>query len=265
MQEVLCRDITGAIEAEVDLELQEDYDNCGWQTGHPDAPCTGVMLCVDATSGVIEEAQRSGCNLVVSHHPLLFKGLKRITGDSVVSSAVMKSIESGVGIYSLHTALDNSPEPYGVSLEMARRMGMTEISPLDPSGAGAIGVLQNCGSADMFAELLKHVFGSPVVRFSDPAKASNLKWHENLRVAICGGSGAFLASKAVKAGADVFLTSDIKYHDFVDFAPYILLADIGHYEAERCTTDIILDIIRKKFPNFAIRISSTETNPITYI
>lgn len=248
----------------MDLELQEDYDNCGWQTGYPDTPCSGVMLCVDATSSIIEEAARSGCNLVVSHHPLLFRGLKKITGDSVVSSAVMKSIESRVGVYSLHTALDNSPEPYGVSLEMARRMGLSDVEPLDPSGAGAIGVLNDCGSVGTFAELLRKVFGSPVVRFSDPSKASHLQWNGSLKVALCGGSGAFLARKAVEAGADIFLTSDIKYHDFVNFAPYIVLADIGHYEAERCTTDIIFGIIRKKFPNFAIRISSTETNPITY-
>lgn len=263
---ITCRQVTDAIESEVDLSLQESYDNTGWQLGRPDAPCSGVMLCVDVLPGIIEEAVRTGCNLVISHHPLLFKGLKRIIGDNVVSMAVMKALESGVGVYSLHTALDNSPAPYGVSLEMGRRLGLVDMVPLDPSGAGAVGYMTGCHELKQAVERVKTTFSSPVARCSDIASLhSSCRSTAGLRVALCGGSGSFLVSAAVASGADMFISSDIKYHDFVDFAPYIFMADIGHYEAERCTTDIIFGIIREKIPNFAIQISSTEKNPITYL
>ena len=264
---VYNKDIARELESAVPLCLQEGYDNCGWQVGDPDAPCTGVMICVDPVPDRITEAVAAGCNLLVSHHPLLFHGLKRITGDTLVQQAVMAAIANGVSVYSLHTALDNASDPWGVSLEMARMLGLTDVTPLDAdSGAGAIGEVSLDVMLDLsgFVAKVKEVFGSPVVRVSDPLKApcrsSGIR-----RVALCGGSGSSLIDRAVGAGADIMLTSDVSYHRFADYAGKIQLVDIGHFESEQCTKSILYRIISQKFPNFVAKLSQQESNPITYL
>lgn len=256
-------DITHAIEQYAPLRLQEEWDNCGLQTGSLLSECTGVTLCVDCTEAVVREAAAAGCNLVVSHHPLIFHGLKRLTGDNPVQRAVMAAIQLGVNVYSAHTSMDNAPG--GVSARMARMLGLTDIRPLEPSqamegaGSGAIGTLGTPLTAEELAGLIKRAFGSPVVRCST-ARPEAIS-----RVAMCSGAGAFMLPQAIEAGAQAFITSDTRYHEFMDYGADIFIADIGHFESEHCITSIFYDIIREKFPNFAVRHSVAGINPITYM
>ncbi len=252
-------DIIGALEEFAPLSLQESYDNCGLQTGDASRECTGVMLCVDPTPGVIAEAASAGCNLVVSHHPLIFRGLKHITGSTPVERAVEYSIRNGVAVYSLHTCLDNAPS--GVSRRMAEMLGLTQVTALDcESGAGAVGQLAEPLAAVDFLSEVKRAFGARVVRHSVPDGSRMVS-----RVALCGGSGASMLPAAVACGADAMVTADVKYHDFADYGGNILIADIGHFESEHCTIGIFTDIITKKFPNFAVRDSHVESNPVNYM
>ena len=248
--------------------LQEPYDNTGVQVGSVGDECRGVMLCVDVTPQVIAEAVSEGCNLVVSHHPVLFKGIKSLTGATLVETVVIEAIRHGITMYSCHTSLDNAPE--GVSARMARMLGLTDCMVLDPveparaqgliAGCGMVGTLSTPLSPAGLVKLVKSTFGSPVARCTAYDPSSTVS-----RVALCGGSGAFLISKAIAAGAQAYITSDVKYHDFVDYAHRILLIDIGHYESEHCATEIFMDVIREKFPNFAVRFSRIATNPIIYM
>ncbi|MCM1484280.1 MAG: Nif3-like dinuclear metal center hexameric protein [Muribaculaceae bacterium] len=255
--------IISAIEDFAPLRLQEEWDNSGLQVGSAEAPCTGIMLCVDPTEEVIREAAATGCNLVIAHHPLLFRGLKTITGANPVQRAVIAAIQLGITVYSAHTSMDNAHA--GVSARMSRMLGLADVKVLEPrptdpaTGSGAIGTLPEPLPVSAFIQRIKDTFDTPVVRcsVSRPQSVS--------RVALCGGAGAFLIPRAVTLGADAFICSDTRYHEFADFGSDILIADIGHYESEHCITSIFYDIIREKFPNFAVRQSVAATNPITYM
>lgn len=259
-------DIIQAIEDFAPLRLQEPWDNTGLQVGDASAECTGVLVCVDVTEGVIAEACRRGCNMVVSHHPLLFKGLKSITGATVVERAVISALRSGVAIYSSHTAMDSTRG--GVSHEMARRLGAAVTAVLSPAagsdGSVGLGVVAEFDvpiTRRLFLDRVKAAFGSPVVRSTQPI-ASDV---ELRRIAMCGGAGGEFIAKAVAAGAQAYISSDTRYHDFVDFRDSIWLIDIGHFESECCTKDIFYRVISEKIPNFAVYYSDTEDNPIKYI
>lgn len=255
-------DIINAIAAAAPLSLQLSWDNSGVQVGDTSRPCSGVMLCVDPTPTVIDEAAERGCNLVVSHHPLLFKGLKHITGATPVEQAVIKAITKGISIYSAHTPLDSTVG--GISYTMARMLGarVTEVlDPFDADPATGIGVVARFDrplSADEFVSRVKEAFGSPVCRCSE-APDSPIEC-----VAMCGGAGGEYLPRAVKAGAQAFLSSDIRYHDFVDHGGEIFIVDIGHFESESCAKDIFYHVITEKFPNFAVCKSELEKNSINY-
>lgn len=258
------RQIADALEQAAPLALQESYDNCGLLVGDPSAPCSGVLLTVDVTPDIVREAVASGCNLIVAHHPLIFHGLKRLLdGGSAVEQAVIAALRDGISVYACHTALDNVPS--GVSARMAAMLGLTDVDILapDPSGStgtGAVGNLPVPVTAGRLVQIVKATFDSPVARcsaFDMEARVS--------RVALCGGSGAFLISDAIRAGAQAFITSDTKYHDFVDNARRLLIIDIGHHESENCTKDIFYHVIKEKFPNFAVRYSQFDVNPIIYL
>ena len=256
-------DIIGAIEASAPRSLQESYDNSGLQTGDPSAVCTGVMLAVDPVSAVIAQAQASGCNLVITHHPLLFKGLKSITGSNPVEQTVIAAIRASITVYSAHTSLDRAPG--GVSRRMAEMLGLTYIEPLEADeadtaiGLGAVGSLPNALTETRFIQLVKSTFGSPVARHT------RLTSREIRKVALCGGSGSSLLPLAIAEGAQAMVTADTRYHDFVDYADRILIVDIGHFESERCSKSIFRAIITEKFPNFAHLYDATENNPINYM
>lgn len=266
---VTKRDIIAAIEQMAPRRLQEDYDNTGLQCGSLDEPCTGVLLCVDVTADIVDEARRRACNLIVTHHPLLFRAIRQVDGRGRVQAALVAAIKSDVTVYSCHTAVDNAPG--GISHAMAARLGLRDIEVLesreDPDlgavGSGVIGTLSEPLTPAAFVALVKQKFGSPVARCSDPAMLPAGKTIQ--RVGLCGGAGAFLLDRAHSLGADAYLTSDTKHNVFIDCARDIFLVDIGHYESEECSKDIFYHVITKKFPNFAVYYSTFEENPIKYL
>lgn len=257
-------DIIDAIEAVAPPSLQEGWDNTGLLVGHRDADCRGVMLCVDVTPEIILEALEAGCDMIVSHHPLIFKGLKRLNGDGRVERSVELAVKSGVAVYCCHTSIDNAPG--GVSWVMANRLGADGCEVLSPqagsagdTGLGVVGCFSEPLTATDFVERVKRSFGSPV------ARCSRCPGGGITRVAMCGGSGSEFIADAVAAGAQAYVTSDTRYHDFVDYGEKIFIVDIGHFESEECTKEIFYQIITEKFPNFAVCYSVIETNPISYL
>lgn len=365
----LIREIIAAIEEVAPRSLQESYDNCGVQTGATGTECTGVLIAVDATPAVIAEAVETGCNLVVTHHPVIFKALKRLTGATLNERTVMAAIRAGVTVYACHTSLDNTPGR-GTSFEMARMLGLADVTTLAPgngdvekltvfcpagycdaveramwqagaghignydccsfqgegigsyrplagsrpwtgtpgelhreaerrlevivprwrlgavvaamkaahpyevpawesvavttgqplSGLGAVGNLPTPLTAGELVERVKRTFGSPVARCSAADMSMSVG-----RVAMTGGSGSSLIDAAVASGAQAYITSDTGYHVFEERAEDIFIIDIGHYESEECTKMIFYHIVTEKFPNFAVRKSLKEKNPIQYL
>ena len=348
--------------------LQESYDNTGLILGSATDECTGVLVTVDVTEAVIEEAVAHGLNLIVAHHPLIFKGIKRLNGSTPQQRAILAAIRAGVAVYACHTSLDSACG--GVSQRMAAMLGLCDVKPLEPAegkmvklqvfvpednvdevrmalfdagagrigrydscsytlhgegtfrpleganpyvgttgelhfekercvqvvlprwrmravesallqvhpyeepayefyditgnlpmtGLGAVGNLPKAMSPRELANLVKRTFGSPVARCSAADAALEIK-----RVAMCGGSGASLIPQAISAKATAYITSDVKYHDFTDFGSDLFIIDIGHHQSDNCSKTIIFDIISEKFPNFAIRNSQADVNPIKYL
>jgi len=263
------REITDAIEQYAPLRLQEEWDNAGIQVGDPDATVTGVLLCTDATEAVVAEAIVRGFNLVIAHHPLIFRGLKKIMGRTPVERAVAMAIKHDVTIYSAHTNMDSAWQ--GVSFRMADKLGMTNVQFLDDNrvdpygeqqctvaGCGVIGDIEPMVASEVLKRV-KEAFEVGAVRYSGDAGRIVT------RVALCGGAGGFLLDKAVARGAQLYVTADMRYHDFLDNCHRIVVADIGHYESEHFTKEIFLEIIRKKNPTFAVDFAKKETNQVNYI
>jgi dinuclear metal center YbgI/SA1388 family protein len=354
------------LETVIPLAFQEDYDNSGLQVGLPEKEISSVLLTIDITEEVIDEAIEKGCNLVLSHHPLIFKRLKKITGSSFTDRIIVKAIREDIAIYSVHTNLDMISS--GVSWKMAEKLNIQKVKVLVPlknrllklvtfipqshleivrealfeAGAGVIGNYDQCGftlagsgsfragdSANpfrgetgrihfeneirfetvLFSHLRENVVNALLSvhpyeevaydlyildnknievglgctgEFSQPISETNfLKLVSSIfddrsiryskltgkpvkKVALCGGSGASLLNNSIASGADAFITADIKYHNFFDADNKILLVDIGHFESEKFTTEILYNLIIKKFPKFAVRFSETNTNPINY-
>lgn len=360
--------IISPLEAFAPVALQESYDNCGLIIGSALDECTGAMLTVDCTEAVVEEAIAKGCNLIIAHHPLIFKGVRRLNGRTNQERAILTAIRNNIAVYACHTCLDSAPG--GVSQRMARMLDLDNVVPLEqpegkllkltvyvpeadaehlrlaladagageignydfcsytikgegrfrakdganpyvgeigeihqekedciqailpvwrrravesallqthpyeepayefitldntPSmtGLGAVGNLDEPVSPSKLVEMVKQTFGSPVARCSAYDEDSRIR-----RVAVCGGSGASLISRAISAGAQAIVTSDVKYHDFVDYAGDILIIDIGHHESENCSKSIFFDIISEKFPNFALWYAKADVNPINYL
>jgi len=254
-------DIIEVLEQFAPRELQEDFDNSGLQIGDSQAECTGVLISVDTTPAVIAEAVAHGCNMVVSHHPLFFKGVKHLTGMTLVERTAVAAVRSNVAVYAAHTSLDNARG--GVSWLLAQKLGITPERPLeqhaDGSGSGIIGNLPEAIMPSELVAAVKSAFHSPVARCSAvPDKPLT-------RIALCGGAGGFLIGAAKTLGAQAMITSDVRYHDFVDYADDIFIIDIGHHESESCSKELFLHILSKNFPNFAAYISATDLNPINYL
>ncbi len=364
MEQLTVERIISALQHWAPLSLQEDYDNSGLQVGEAEAMVNGAMVCLDCTEAVVEEAAAKGLGLIISHHPLIFGGLKRLTGQGPTERTVVAAIRHGIAIYAIHTNLDNVSD--GVNGEIAERLGLKPLHVLDPkpgqlgklvvfvphdhaealrqalfnAGAGHIGAYDQCsfslvgngtfragaganpyvgkpgeqhqepetrveviyekpreaailaamrqahpyeevavdlyplinkhqgiGSGlvgewkqpigeEVFLGRLKTVFGPRAIRHSRrigrPIK----------RVALCGGSGAFLLGKAIAAGADAYVTGDVKYHQFFEADDRLLLADIGHYGSEQFTMHLIQRRLGELFPTFAVRLTETVTDPI---
>jgi dinuclear metal center YbgI/SA1388 family protein len=259
---VRIKDIARAIEEFAPPQLAESYDNVGLLVGDPNTEATGVLINLDVTESLIDEAVAEGINLIVTHHPIWFTGLKRLNGDNYVSRIIIKAIQKGVALYACHTNLDNVMA--GVNNMIGERLGVENMRILSPKnldssvGSGMIGELPRAYSKNDFLALVKERFGCGGIRYAD-APVEKV-W----RVAWCGGAGSFLISNAIHAGADVFFTGDITYHKFFDNENRILLLDIGHHESEQFTSNLLHRHLSKTFPTFAVRLSKIETNPVRY-
>ena len=258
------QDVVQVLEQIAPPHLQESYDNAGLITGVPDTRLTGVLFCLDSTEAVVEEAIRKNCNLVVAHHPIVFRGLKRFNGSNYVERTVISALRNDVALYAIHTNLDNVYR-HGVNEKIAEKIGLHNTRILAPKpgtpeiGAGLIGELVRPVSELDFLQHLRRAMQTACVRHTA------LRGRPVQRVAVCGGAGSFLVSDALRAGADVFVSADFKYHEFFDAEGRLVIADIGHFESEQFTIELLFNLIREKFPNFALHLTETTTNPVHYL
>jgi dinuclear metal center YbgI/SA1388 family protein len=361
------KEVIRSLESLAPKSYAESYDNPGLIVGNSDAEVTAILLSLDCIEAVVDEAIHKGCNLIVSHHPIVFKGLKKLTGANYVERTVIKAIQNGIALYAIHTNLDSVLD--GVNGRLASKIGLQQLRILQPkqdalsvltffvpnehavavrqalfdAGAGQIGNYSGCsfslegngtftpvgganpftgklGQAEQASEtrielmfpryldrqmldvlraahpyeemayylhhivnvntyvghgmcgelpeplapldflaLLKAKLGLNTVRYTTFGAQKRIS-----RVAICGGSGSFLLPDAKAVGADAFVTGDFKYHEFFDAEGQILIADIGHYESERFTIDLLTEYISKKFSTFATHLTEVNTNPVLY-
>jgi dinuclear metal center YbgI/SA1388 family protein len=355
------------LDSAVPLSFQEGYDNSGLQIGQPELEINSALITLDVTEPVVEEAIQKGCEVIVSHHPVIFSPVKRITGRTMRERIIQQAIKNDIAIYSAHTNLDMAGN--GVSKKMAQKLGLQDVVVLRTlknrllklvafipedhldkvreavfnAGAGITGNYDRCGftlsgtssfrpgeganpflgkkgrinfekevrfetilfshlrgkvveallkthpyeevafdiyslendnvdigmgcigdlpeplGVNDFLSMVSSVFEAYGIRYSGPAGKQVRK------VAVCGGAGSPVLEDAVTAGADAFVTGDIKYHTFGDAENRILLVDCGHFETEKFSTEILYDLIIKKFPKFALRFSETNSNPINYL
>ena len=252
------RDILAAVEEFAPLGVQEGWDNSGLLVGSPDDEVHGVTIGFDATAALMEDAHSSGCDLVIVHHPLIFGGLKKIDPADPAGEAIYAAIRSGIAVYATHTPADKVPG--GVSWAMAGRLPLVNVRVLDDEGGvglGVVGDLQSPLGGEEAVAMVKEAFGLAAVRCSKPVAKVD-------RIALCGGSGSSLIGAAMRSGAQLFVTGDITYHKF--FTPKgFMLMDIGHFESEKDIVGILFKVIRKNFPNFAVRTASSLENPVHYM
>ncbi len=257
---IKVKEIAEAIEAVAPLSLQESYDNAGLQVGNPDMPVSAVLVCLDVTEDILKEAKERECNLIVTHHPLIFKGLKQLTGRTAVERIVAEAIKSNIAIYSAHTNLDAATE--GVSAEIAHILNMKNLRPLRPDAPGSNTGLGIIGDIDPtpkmeFLRKLKDNFSVKALRYSSQSPQIVVR-----KVALCGGAGGSFVNDALKQGADVYVTGDLKYHDYTTYGLDMLLADIGHYESELCSMKIFSKVIRAKYPDCLVCFAEHEVSPV---
>jgi len=257
------KEIANAIEEYAPLQLQESYDNAGLQVGDPNTTATGALICLDVTARSLQEALDRRCNLIISHHPLLFGGVKSVTSATERGRIIIDAIRHGVSIYSAHTNLDRARQ--GVSMEIASALELHDVQVLDPDaadsslGLGAVGEITPMPALE-FLRKVKDTLEVKGLRYS--ASFSSLIVR---RVAVCGGAGASLIRKAVEAGADVMVTGDVKYHDFTTWNGRILIADVGHFESEVCTKKLFAHLLADSFPGLPTYLSEQESNPVNML
>lgn len=254
------KDIIEVIEEFAPLSLQEGWDNSGLCIGSPEDPVTSVLFGLDCTPELVDEAVACGADMIVTHHPLIFSGLKKISSDNKVGEAVIKAIKAGISIYAAHTSADKVIA--GVSGAMAARLGLENVRILDEdgdgTGLGVVGDLPRPLTSDEAVAFVKERFGLKMMRTSRPLEGMIS------RVAMCGGSGGSLIGAAMRSGAQLYISGDISYHNFFTAEGFMIM-DIGHYESEIEIVDILFSLIKKKFPTFAVRITQNiYSNPIFY-
>ena len=253
--------------------LQESWDNSGLCIGNSQTPVTGAVVCLDCTEEVIEEAVSEGINMVISHHPLIFKGLKHLRDATPVERTVALAVRHHMVLYCMHTNADKVMD--GVSVAMAEALGLKNKSILAPEecgrqqeaggtgisgtaacGLGIVGDLPEEMDTGAFFSLLKSAFGLKHFKASD-------MYHRRIsRVALCGGSGSSLIPFALESGAQIFVSADFSYHAYFETVPQLMLADIGHYESEAGILEVICNELKKKIPTFDVRKTHINTNPI---
>ena len=228
-------------------------------------PCRKVgILCLDVTEKIVEEAIQKGCNLIVSHHPLLFRGLKTISDLTDVQRTVMKTIKNGICVISMHTNMDNAKG--GVNFKIAEKLGLHDVRFFASKtvegvevGSGVIGTLSGAMAADDFVVAVKKAFDV------ECAMCNELLRRPVQKVAICGGAGDFLLDEALKAGADAFITGEMHYHQYFGYEQRIQICVIGHYQSEQFTSEIFREIIERECPGIRTEIAEISTNPILYL
>ena len=254
------KDIIKVIEDFAPLSVQEGWDNSGLCIGSPETEVKGVILALDCTPELVDEAVACGADMIVTHHPLIFSGLKKITPHTQVGLAVMKAISAGISIYAAHTSADKVLA--GVSGDMARKLGLTDVEILqkdgDETGLGVVGNLPAPLTSQQALALVKDSFGLKVMKASKPLEGLIS------RVAMCGGSGGSLIGEARRSGAQLYISGDISYHNFFAEDGFMIM-DIGHYESEIGIVEILFALLKKNFPTFAVRITQNlNSNPIYY-
>ncbi len=258
------KEVIDALERFAPLPLQEGYDNAGLQVGLTETEVSGALVCLDVTESIVDEALEKRCNLIVSHHPLLFHAIKTLSDINYVQRTVMKAIENHVTVVSMHTNLDNARG--GVNFKMAEKIGLEDVRFFDEkiaddvtSGNGVIGVLPTEMDSMAFIDKVKKVFGV------ECAQCNQLLHRKISKVALCGGAGSFLLDDAIKTGADAFITGEMHYHDFFGHEQEIQIAVLGHYQTEQYTNEILYSILREAFPLLSLYMTETNTNPIKYL
>ena len=254
------KDIINIIEEFAPLGIQEKWDNSGLCIGSPEDEVTSVLMGLDCTPELVDEAIECGADMIITHHPLIFSGLKKISSDDLVGAAVIKAIRSGISIYAAHTNADKVMA--GVSGAMAAKLGLENVSILDEdgegTGLGVVGDLPVPMTAQEAVAYVKDRFALKAMKTSRPIDG------KISRIAMCGGSGGSLIGAAKTSGAQLYISGDISYHNF--FTPEgFMIMDIGHYESEIEIVDILFSLIKKKIPTFAVRITQNiYSNPIFY-
>ncbi|MDR2891082.1 MAG: Nif3-like dinuclear metal center hexameric protein [Alistipes sp.] len=277
------KDIVAPLEEFAPLSSQEPYDNAGLIVGSPYDEATAALICVDVTEEVLDEAIEKGANLIIAHHPVIFHPIKQLGGDDNVSRVISKAIKNDVAIYACHTNLDRAHN--GMSHLLAQKLGLRNIAVLDPdepqketttepktetgietttrqkmqTGFGAVGEFPEPVETLDFLRSVAKTLAIETIRHSRPPRETIR------RVAIVTGSGGDGLEKAIEAGADVFLTGDVRHDRFVAAQNRILLADIGHWESEFCAIELMHSVLSKKIANFAVHKSASSKNPVRYL
>lgn len=260
-QGVKIKEVISTLERFAPLPLQDGYDNAGLQVGLTEAEVSGVLLCLDVTEAVLQDAIDNGCNLVVAHHPLVFRPLRQVSDRSYVERCVRLAVKNDITIYAAHTNLDNALG--GVSFEMASRLDMENVKFLQPNerggGSGVVGELKTIVDSMEFVNHVKRTFGV------DCAMCNELLDRPVRKVALCGGAGDFLLTDAVAQGADAFITGEMHYHQYFGFEQKIQIVVIGHYQSEQYTINLLERLITADWPNAKVVRTKHNTNPIKYL
>ena len=248
------------------ISTAEDFDNVGLLVGDLNSEVKNILVTLDTTLNVVDEALDKDCNLIVSYHPIIFNSLKKITTDSgYVQKSVIKAVKNNISVYAIHTSLDNHPE--GISYFLSKKIGLKKISTLIPKidnknnfkiGMGSKGELIEPMEENNFFDLIKNKLELKYLRHS-------VKLNKKIsKVSIVVGSGSFAIKNSLDSNVDAFITSDLKYHNFYEADNKAILVDIGHYESENHIKLIIKEFLNKKLPNFTILLSTENINPVNY-
>ena len=259
------RELVAAIEEFAPLDLQVDYDNSGLIVGRLDDEVHAALLAVDVTEEVLDEAEREGCDIIITHHPIIFSPIKRLNSATYVERCVERAIRSGIALYACHTNLDSVQG--GTSWQVGAMLGLDDMTILEPRrgnpdvGFGIVGMLPRAENAKALLARVKSIFGVEALRYSDiPSEDMMVR-----KVAVCTGAGRSNIDDALAAGAELYITADLRYNDFMMGENRMILADIGHFESELCAIRILYDVLSKKMCNFAVRKSANSRNPIHYL
>ena len=255
------KELTDQLEKWAPLNSAEEFDNVGLLVGDHENIIKKALITIDTTDLVVDEAIENNCDTIITFHPIIFNGLKKLANESYVERVVSKAIKNNINIYAIHTNLDNNPK--GVNFKICERLSLINTSFLIPKsekgyGMGMIGEIREELDETEFLNYIKSRMNVKHIKHS-PLIGKKIK-----KVAVLGGSGSFAIEDAIDSNADCFITADLKYHDYFKADKKIILADIGHYESEHYTKELILEYLNKKIPKFACIISKSNTNPVNY-